>query len=411
MFTINSRQQKTCAFLDVGSAGIGGAVVLLQAEEWPQMVYAIHRRLTYFSTQGSFEPNVKDLFPLIRQVLQELTDVGKRRQGGWQAAVSSSPFDAVVCTVSSPWNRNRVTVLQKNDQEPVEVTESTVRTLLDQEAEKFLRVRSSKSKGVEEDRVKPDKLVGQQILNSRLNGYLTSSVVGQKAKEIEINVLLSSIAGELYDFITAEVPKITGCSERVWQTYPRAAQTVLEALFPDLENYLYLEVTGNTTDLFGVNNKKIVNAESVSAGTEVMTRSVSEQLQVPYLCARSYISAGADGVLDPEFESKLRQVSCSGLESWEEELSAMMDKVLLTKDDLSSVFLAVPHIFKGEFKEAVSRVLKRKGLEIDEQPRVVVLEEKVLRRFLHRAPASGEFDLFLVMGVLSLVRQLNNGQE
>ncbi len=220
------RSEKLVGIIDIGNGSIGASLVRLNAAGLPELLSGGRRELPVPDTRSS------DL--LFSQVLKELPTALKE--------LSGSP-EHLLFIVSSPWiHVSSIRTLRFSRATPILVTETLLERMLVDET----RLSKSQSEGYVP--------IERTIVGLRLNGYPVTALPSSPVQVAEVTFFTSAAPQNALQNLTDVASSVLPHVPVTFHSAPLSAYYGLARLFPSTLSHIFINVTGEVTELLHVEN-------------------------------------------------------------------------------------------------------------------------------------------------------------
>ncbi|MBI2476115.1 MAG: hypothetical protein HYV67_02645 [Candidatus Taylorbacteria bacterium] len=255
LFTFSKKSVKKVGLaLDIGSKTVGGALFEKDAAGKIKLLYTAREPIAFQKILTG-----KNLLSAMLRSL-ELVLVHLEKYGLAHLNLNSKVnyhLDTVAAVVSSPWHASETKTLKLTREKPFVVTEALIGNLLAKEEGDF----TERQPGGQSHDPRPDVLE-HKIFEMRLNGYPTADPFGKKASQLELSIFTSLAIKSLIEKTQTLISRHFPLSRLQWHTFSLTAFASIRDSFPDIEDFLVVEVGGEVTDVTIA--KKGILAEAVS---------------------------------------------------------------------------------------------------------------------------------------------------
>lgn len=256
-------EMKVGVVLDIGSKSVGGAIFTLDPTKKPRMLYVTRETLP-FKKNITGEGLSAAMLMALDQTLFHLEKYGVMHLRQTETKYIVANVDVMV---SSPWNASETKVLTLKFDEPSLVTEDMIEKLISSEEKTFER----RFEGTGHEEL-THEVLERKILEMRLNGYPTGKPYGKHAKELEVRMFSSIIPSATLQKIKRLVGKRFSENQPRFHTFSVAAFTSLRDLFPEIQNFLMVQVGGEVSDIAIVKKGSMSEVSSAPCGHNSLLR-------------------------------------------------------------------------------------------------------------------------------------------
>lgn len=249
---------------DVGSGSVGGGIAILHQGK-PRFL-AVVREPISFHVQGDLQRLSEELLVTLNKVIERLEKVSRTTH------VKRRPDRAHV-TMASPWYASQTHIVRIQKDKPFEVTQKVMNRALKKAEEAF-------RKSADEDEQYGSSLVHieQLIATIHLNGYATSMPYGKKATRMEAALFLSLMSGSLHSKLEKLLEEKLSVDEVSFHSFALASFTVARDLFPEEDDFMLLDVSGETADMGLVHDGILLESVSFPWGRNLLLREIALKL-------------------------------------------------------------------------------------------------------------------------------------
>jgi hypothetical protein len=309
------QEEEIVAIFDIGNGSIGGALVKFSKHDHPVVLYCHREPLTY-APHPTPKHLLGGMLKLLKSVATHLAKEGLIH-------VKTTPFGGhtlrdAYCVFASPWYISQTKVVKSETDTPVLVTQETINELVKKEQEAF---NAALKEGKYEQLFGPDThLLEKKVINIRLNGYDTEDPIGKKSKELELTLFSSFISRE----ITKEVEDVLHHAFAVrnihHSSYALVSWAGSQLMFPDIHDYFFVDVSGETTDISLVVRDVLVETISFPMGRSTLLRKLVKDLNLAPDVALSFLTMKYAGTIEPGFGEKLENTLKPIATDWHDQM-------------------------------------------------------------------------------------------
>jgi hypothetical protein len=364
MFSLFKKpEEEIVAVFDIGNGSLGGALVKLRAHDHPVILYS-HREPLTFAPHASPKHLVGQMLKLLKSVATHLAKDGLIH-------IKTSPFGGhklrdAHCIFASPWYISQTKVVHAEQEKPFTVTKETINELVKKEQEDFNK---ALKEGKYEQIFGPDtRLLEKRVINMRLNGYDIDDAIGKKAKELELTLFSSFISHDILLKVEETLHKAFSVRDIHHYSYALVSWTGSQKMFPDLHDYFFVDVSGETTDISLIVKDILVETISFPMGRSTLLRKVVRDLKVASDIGLSFLTMKYAGTIEKGFSEKLDKILAPIEQDWRDQLVMALNTfqkiyslpraMLMTTDsDTSGFFMnALNHTLPVELNMAQNQL-------------------------------------------------------
>ena len=336
--------------LDIGSKSLGGAVFLRKAGGKSLLLYTAREKLAFqrILTEQNLSSAMQKALDLILFHLEKY-GVNHLQKGRTNYIVSH--IDVVI---SSPWNASETKTLTLKFKDATPITEIMIEELISTEEESF-----EKKYGPESTDPLAHVVLESKVLEMRLNGYPTAKPRGKKARELEVRMFASIIPGDTLQKIEKSIGKRFPESKLRFHTFSAVAFTSMRDLFPEIENFLTVQVGGEVTDIAIVKKGVIAEIASAPSGHNSLLRAFGKICGNHPDCTleallRIHQEVGIQTAEQKKVEAAIAETKTAWLEHFNAAISNFSEETFLPKVIFLFEERPMTSLFENFLKEAES---------------------------------------------------------
>ena len=390
---LKKKNEQSYLLFDIGSSSVGGGVVTFSNGR-PKIVYTNRE-------QFSFEREINQK-KLLTNMLRALEKSADDIQKNGMVHLTFTAFGArrvkdIFCVLSAPWCLSRTRILKVKKDEPFTVTPNFLERIAEAEELEFDKDAPKIGDGLYEGN---DKLsaVEKKIIKIRLNGYELRLPIFKKVTNLELSLFISVTTKEIKEKIEKAIAKIFGQSQQPeFNSFVLTSFTALRDSFSDTNNFIFMDVSGEVTELAFVRHQVILETISFPYGRNTLIRRLAQILKTEPALAESLLALR----LNHKTEEALKIAGAEWLKFLDTTVADF------AKDDFVpiKVFLTADQDVRKYFVELINQqTISQFSLEGDKLS-AVSLDENVLKNY-YRAGGSMEVDPFILIETLFLRRTL-----
>jgi len=260
---------------NVGSGSISGGIVKFTEKKGVNLVY-------YNKEEIPFQQELSVLrhLDLMKVTLAALTN--KLRTEGLKKIITKKGeginIDRAFYIFSSPWSTSQTKTIKVSESKPFRVTESYLNRVIDEQEKQFID--NSSHLG---------KIIEKKIIQVKINGYVVTDIYNKYTRDLEISVYFTVVPEAVLDLVEKTVSKNFNIKNSWCHSSSLAVFSVIRNLFPQKEDFIYVDVNEEITDIFIIKDDVILGEASFPFGSNHFTREVSSILRVPKEVSNSMI--------------------------------------------------------------------------------------------------------------------------
>lgn len=393
LFTLGKKTEEVSLMIDVGNGSIGGGMVRTSPGQAPLLLHSVR---VPFSIGDKVDSDrlLQNFQTLLNDLLKALSEQGFLHEY-WKK--HPKRISQALVTFSSPWFVGKTVQIDLAQDKIFVITENFLKDVLEKE-EKTFKEELGKS-GYEQTFDNELEVIEKSIVHGRINGYVVSDIIGKKTKHLEASVCLSIIARSITDVVAKNLSKHFHVDREdiTFHSFPLVAFTVIRDIFPRFNDFILLDITGETTDVTLVRQDVIVKTVSFPSGRNFIIRHIAKTCGVTLEIAESLLRLQQKQALEAALSEQVANVIRDVQKEWMIYLSDSFIELSPSDPTPSRVFLTadtdVADIYLGFLKEGMGESGLRR------LPDTVHLNAETLAHFYHTDPRRTQ-DEFI--GILSV---------
>ena len=216
----------------------------------------------------------------------------------------------IFCTLSSPWFILKSRHLRIAHQEEFEVTERILDEFINED------IALLKEELKETLPPKDVKIIEKKIVQIKLNGYEVRNPYGQKTSRIELSMIVGVSSGKVVESIERKLSNFFHVKSVHFGAFPIAAFSAIRDIFPNEKNFLFIDITGEATDVSLVSNDILAGTVAFSRGENFFIREISTQLHTVHEEAATLFAMFLRDELDAVQHSKIAAIVAHTEDEW-----------------------------------------------------------------------------------------------
>lgn len=389
-FNKQKQNESLTLLVDIGSASVGAGLVIIENGKTPRIVASVRESISFQEVLSS----QRFLFAMnqaLDRVLKSLQEKTK---------TTGAPVN-IFCTLSSPWFLLKTRNLSVVKEKEFEITERILNQFIDEDIERL------KDELKETLPPKDVRIIEKKVIHIKLNGYEIKNPYKQKTTRIELSATVGVSSSKVVQSIERKINNFFRAEIVHFGAFPVAAFSAIRDIFPTENNFIFIDITGEATDISCVCDDILVRTLSFPSGKNFFIREISSSMRTIHEEATTLFSMYLRGELDSirrsQVESVIKRVKEDWLSRIEKSVTNVSDgealpgKIFFTSDtDVSSFFIDILKSAKPELLitdgfdvQYLDQLIVEKfvsfGTEVIRDPFVVVealFAEKILKQNL-----------------------------
>ncbi len=267
------KQTRSAALIDIGSASVGGALVIAREGEPLRMCYSLREDVRPEAEETDTDAMLRTLAYVTERMHTEgLPQLGRLS--------GSRHLHHVVTSVAGPWQ------------------ETTVRQIVVQDPHGFTFTRAVMEKAVRQTNPLPGRIISDtSVIATVLNGYHTESPYGKHVTKAELTVLTSTLDKFAAREITRTVKHAFPGHTIELTAFAPVSFAVIADLYPLQKDFVVIDVSGTATDAMIVKQGIIAGVRSIPTGIHTLMQ--AGRKAVPVATGRTMIDPARNHAFAP----------------------------------------------------------------------------------------------------------------
>lgn len=370
-FTKQKQHENIALLVDIGSASVGAALVSVEKEKIPQVLATVREDISFQEALSS----ARFLFAM-NQALDKVLKTLQAKTG------SVGNPKHVFCTLSSPWFILKTRNLHIESKKEFEITESTLDEFVNQD---IVRLKEELKGTLPPQDV---RIIEKKIVHMKLNGYEIKNPYKQKTSRMELSMSVGISSGRVVQSIERKIHNFFHTDAVHFGAFPVAAFNTIRDVFPIEKNFLFLDITGESTDVSCINNDLLMGTISFPRGKNFFIREISARLRTVHEEASTLFAMFLRNELEDTQRTQIAGIVLSTGEEWltrfEKAMATLSENRALPRKIFFTADTDVMPLFSGLIAKAKSELLMDAEFEVQylDHPAVskfVSFETEVIR--------------------------------
>lgn len=394
---LKRRSEQSYLLFDIGSGSVGGGVVVISGGK-PKIVYTNREQFPFERTL-----NQKKLFThMLRALEKSANDIQKNGMSHLTfTTFGNRRIQDIFCIMSAPWCLSRTRILNVKKDEPLIVTPNLLERIAESEEVELNKDAPTIGDGLYEGKAKLCPME-KKLIKVRLNGYESRLPVYKKVSHLELSLFISVTTEEIKATIGRTIAKVFGYHRQIgFHSFALTSFVVLRDSFPHRQDFVFMDISGEVTELVFVRHQVILEIASFPFGRNTLIRRLAQILKIePALVESSLVLRLGDKI-----EGALKIAGAV----WLKLLDAAIANFAKNDFTPTKVFLTVDRDVQKCFEELINqKTISQFSLE-SEKLSATPLDEKVLKNYCH-VSGQAEVDPFILIETLFLRRVAQNSR-
>ncbi|MFA5997130.1 MAG: hypothetical protein WC791_01420 [Candidatus Paceibacterota bacterium] len=380
-FLANKKQEQALTLLiDVGSSSVGAALVKMGKGSVPQVLASVREDISFQEVLSSS----RFLFAMNRSLDTALKNIQSK-------GLVRGKLSNVFCTLSSPWFILKTRNMQISRLQEFEVNEHTLEEFIDEDVT-LLKEELKQTLPPRDVRV-----IEKKIIQMKLNGYEIKNPYKQRTTRMEMSTTVCISSNKVIQGIERKIHKYFHIAPIHFGAFPVAAFSVVRDMFPVDKNFLFLDITGESTDISRIENDILTGTLSFPYGRNFIIREISMRMRTVHEEAASLFAMFLRNELDDARRAPISEIIEWAKKEWlirfEKTVAALSaggttpNKIYFTIDS------DIEPLFSSTIRSAKSELLVNGGFDVQ------YLDQLIVSKFVVSDPGITR-DPFIVTEVL-----------
>lgn len=374
------KNEKLVLLIDVGSASVGAALVEIGAVSVPRVITTMREDISFQEKLSPME--------FLRAMNQSLDRVLKTAR---EKSKNTGTPAYILCSLSSPWFLLKSRQIVISQREPFEITAGVLDKILDDGVSQLKEeLKGSIPMG-------DMRVVEKKIIQTKLNGYEIKNPFGQKATRIEMVMTVGISSKHVTERIERTVSNFFHNDTVHFGAFPVAAFSAIRDIFPTEKSFIFLDITGESTDVSLINNNLMVGTVSFPRGKNFFIREISAQFRMPHEAAASVLNMFLGGTIDTKREQEIIDLVMRAEKDWVSRLEKAIASLAIKGVLSHKIFFMTDDDVATLFAGSLGKVSAPDGFDKKFNPQYI--NQPILEKFVAFAPGVVR-DPFLVVEAL-----------
>jgi cell division ATPase FtsA len=272
---LKSNKESYSLVFDIGSGSVSGGLVRFTEKPGVDVIYYT-KELIPFQQEVSIPKHLRlmkgSLANLASRINSEgLKIINKKRD-------KKITISDVFYIFSSPWSVSQTQTVRIKENKAFKITEDYLSNLLE-EQEKQFQINIAKA----------GKIIEKKIIQLKVNGYAVSEFYGKMARELEVSLFFTSVPEDILQLVGEAVGKTFNIKNSWCHSLSLSVLSVIKNLFPQRDDFIYMDINEEITDISIVRDNIMTNGVSIPLGRNHFVRELSQVLKVSVEIADSMV--------------------------------------------------------------------------------------------------------------------------
>lgn len=336
IFSRSKKKDKLALVFHIGSSSVGGALFKVQASGIPEIIISLREPITLQKTL-----NIDKFLASTIKALEIV--VGKIYKAGM-----GKP-EEIFCVLSSPWHVSETRIIKLEKNAPFLFTAKLALELIQKEISAFEAEHEAEYLYAGN----PVRSIEFKNIKTMLNGYESVFPLDQRVRELEMATFISISPEQVLKQAEKAIGKCFHFKNIGFSSFKLASFAVVRDIYAHNEDFLLIDIDGETTDISMVKKNTLRESVSYPLGCNFVTRKVASALHSTLSEADSLISLWRDGHAAEAVGKRIGSVIDELKKEW---LSKFQESLANISNDISipaAIYLSVEKEMADFFSETI----------------------------------------------------------
>lgn len=325
-------------FFDIGNASIGVAVAHVSSEK-TSLEFA--RRIPIAFQK---EIDAQRFMMAARAALESACHVVMDDYVKKQKKVLHAT--AAHCFFSSPWLLSKPISVRYEPGRQFSLTHDLIEHVRTEEERRFA------AQFTKEGEKSKASIIEEHIIGAQINGYKVKSVDGQRGTNLVLQTFFSAASREATKTFESIIENNLHVHDVSFASFLFAYYRTITILFPDIADFICIDITGEVTDIIIVRDGIIMSVLSFPIGVHSVRRSIVTETGMPDDAAHTIQTIAADERSAPP--TSAQKAVADGINRWSDELKNVLASVSTNIILPRSLFVAIDEDVAPPFLNALN---------------------------------------------------------
>lgn len=268
-----AHRPRIAVVFDIGSASVGAGLLLLRYDAKPHILYQTRRDII-FQEDFDFERFLNSMYSALEGVTLDIVKNGIPHLA--LGRKKSQSIDHLVVSYASPWYISHTKEISITQEKPFLLTKDMVRNLIMKEEHTMIERLPDEYEGVHADQV---TVIEKSVTNIQMNGYTVKKPYGKETRNVTLSLSVTLMAEQLKRVVTETIEKHIQADNIRHISFTTVGCATLKTLFPDDRNFLFLDISGEVTDISCIRDDTLKETVSFPMGTRHIVRLLMKMMK------------------------------------------------------------------------------------------------------------------------------------
>ncbi|MBU0722799.1 hypothetical protein KKH46_01090 [Patescibacteria group bacterium] len=390
-FLRNSKKDEVVAILDIGSGSVGGALVSYPINKKPKILHSVRVPISFYDN-FNFERFLKATLFATEKVLQALNS----------ESVETDKPKQIFYILATPWcvSQSRTAVFE--DLNTFFTTHKKVDQIITNEVKSLKIKTNALYKNFTSNNMETIEI---ENIKTKLNGYETNAPYGKKISKLEADLYISMSTCEILQSFRQITKRIFEMNQIFFNSFSLAAFIVMRDLYSEKQNFIFVDMGGEATEIFITHNGILTDTFSISLGKNFLLRTMTSEMQTTKEETLSLFGLFMEGNLTATKKQKVQKAL--------EYVAAEWNEAFCKEIQSRSECRILPRLFfvaaDTPFAQWLTTTIKNNKLkDILKQPIEVALINPLIFNKFVAVDIKTKSDIFMTVGTLFVDRLIKS---
>ncbi len=295
---------------DIGSASVGGALVLFAPEKKPKIVYSVRHDMVFQKNLNAARME-QSMYKAVVSVSEDLVVSGipHLRFTTFGALRPKKAF----CSLASPWIASQTRSIHVAFDRPRKIRQGDIVNRVVQERKAFLESEDVKELIGKDEHM----IIEEKVMRVLLNGYETSRLESTDIRTMDISAVFSVAPLGVVQNISDDIQKSFASCEVSFHSFSTVLFNALRDVTEEKErDFIMIDISGEVSDVSVVNDMNLVETVTFPVGKKTIIRHIAESAGIGTEEALSYMHLSREGEMTGHTKEKITKAIQSARDMW-----------------------------------------------------------------------------------------------
>ncbi len=307
-----SKKDYIAVVFDIGSASVGGALVLFSKDKNPKILYDVRRQMA-LQEEINAEIFVSVMLRTLNSVISNIEKKGLIHLNFLK--MKNKKIEEAFCFLSSPWVISQTKIIEMKKDKSFVVTSELLQSLIKNEENEFLNSDLEKYRDIL-GKNSEISILDKKIIQIKLNGYKVNNPYRKQVKKIETSVFMSLMVKPLTEKIQKTINKNFNVENVHLYSFLLPTFLTIRDVFDSREDFIFLDVSGEVTDISFVKNDILMETQTFPLGKNAFIKEIMKSFKTTNKGAISLLKTYNAGHMETESVKKIKEAIKEVLRQW-----------------------------------------------------------------------------------------------